>query len=287
MSIIPLRHSQCLQDTVVRSTFIKVLCCFLVLSLSKRKPHDIFHILLECSRVTITACRFGKSWGWINDGNIFVISETVKAFLKWFIALPSDVEKAFLLPRERTQMNGEEKIVSRVKLSAFWLAGLGSSTFFEHVQPEQQNSGFCAHKWLQSAGAFHQKKERKKERKKKLRLASLSLPTLPSFLSLFQSFYQCLYHSVVLPLCYFIHNTRMHSHFPRRTTLNKGRDVEGFVSGCCFPSVRLLLFKCLHRTAQGLETSLYAIVKWHTVKNITFSPFHANIAMARLLRKIC
>lgn len=125
---------------------------------------------------------------------------------------------------------------------------------FEHVEPEQQNSGFCAHKWLQSAEAFH---------RKKLRLASLSLlssPSIPS-LSLFQSFYQCLYHSVVLPLCYFIHNTRMHSHFPRRTTLNKGRDVEGFVSGCCFPSVRLLLFKCLHRTAQGLETSLYAVVK--------------------------
>lgn len=137
------------------------------------------------------------------------------------------VWELFLFLRERALMNGEQKIVLCVKLSMLWLVGLGLNTFSEHVQPEQQSSVFCAHKWVHSAGAFQ----------KKMRLASPLLP--PSPLPPFQSFYQCLYHTVVLPLCYFIHNTRMHSQFPRRMKLNKGKDVEGFVSSCCFPSVKL------------------------------------------------
>lgn len=135
----------------------------------------------------------------------------------------------FLFLTERALMNGEQKIVLCVKLSMLWLVGLGLNTFSEHVRPEQQSSVFCAHKWVHSAGAFQ---------KKKWGLHLLCFP-LPLHSPPFQSFYQCLYHTVVLPLCYFIHNTRMHSQFPRRMKLNKGKDVEGFVSSCCFPSVKL------------------------------------------------
>ncbi len=115
-----------------------------------------------------------------------------------------------------------------VKLSMLWLAGLGLSTFFEHVRPEQQSSVFCARKWVHSAGAFQ----------KKTRLASplLSSPPPPPPFSIFLS--MSLSYGRV-PLCYFIHNTRMHSQFPRRMTLNTAKDVKGFVSSCCFPSVKL------------------------------------------------
>lgn len=179
------------------------------------------------------------------------------------------------------EMNGGEKIVLWVKLSIFWLAGLGLSTFLSTYSQNNRTRAFVHINGFRALKLFTEIKQR---------LASRSLfssPSIPS-LSLFQSFHQCLYHSVVLPLCYFIHNTRMHSHFPRRMTLNKGRDVEGFVSGCCFPSVRLLLFKCLHRTAQGLETSLNAVVKWHSVKSLSHSPFpqrfgHGQITLKDLL----
>lgn len=183
----------------------------------------------------------------------------------------------FVLPRERALTNTEQKIVLWVKLSMLWLARQGLSTFFEHVQSEPQSSVFCAHKWVHRAGAFQ----------KKTRLAS---PLLSSPLRLppFQSFYQCLYHTVVLPLCFFIHNTRMHSQFPRRMTLNKGKDVEGFVSSCCFPSVKLSVVKMFTLNSPEAWNKLVCSRKMTLCQNfITFSPFQSNSAMTRLLWKIC